>query len=171
MSKNGKLTAKQEAFAIEYSICHNGTKAAIKAGYSARSARQIAEENLTKPDIQEKIAEQEKEAEKTHRMERRLIELSLTNLLKQSLPVRYYIKVIELLCKIWGIFDTPANKQQQLTQRLMEKQMAMLDQMQDMMRYIQGLDTHLEKIEYLEETQDASTGNQHNPNGENNDQE
>ena len=34
MSKNGTLTAKQEAFAIEYSISHNGTKAAIKAGYS-----------------------------------------------------------------------------------------------------------------------------------------
>lgn len=31
-SEKSKLTAKQEAFAIEYSISHNGTKAAIKAG-------------------------------------------------------------------------------------------------------------------------------------------
>ena len=50
-----KLTNKQEAFCIEYMKDSNGTQAAIRAGYSKNSARQIAEENLSKPDIAARI--------------------------------------------------------------------------------------------------------------------
>jgi len=55
--KNGKLTAKQEEFCRQYLIDLNGTQAAIRAGYSPKTARQIADENLSKPDIQAKIIE------------------------------------------------------------------------------------------------------------------
>ena len=51
------LTAKQQAFVREYLIDLNGAQAAIRAGYSKKSARQIAKENLTKPDIATAIAE------------------------------------------------------------------------------------------------------------------
>lgn len=47
-----KLTPKQEMFVREYLIDFNGTRAAIAAGYSKRSAKEIASENLTKPNIQ-----------------------------------------------------------------------------------------------------------------------
>ena len=47
-----KLTRKQQAFVQEYLVDLNGTQAAIRAGYSARTARQTAAENLTKPYIQ-----------------------------------------------------------------------------------------------------------------------
>ncbi len=51
------LTAKQEAFCEEYMIDLNATQAAIRAGYSEDTARSIACENLTKPDIEDRIAE------------------------------------------------------------------------------------------------------------------
>lgn len=54
-----------QRFCDEYLIDLNATQAAIRAGYSEKSARAIAAENLTKPDIQEYIAQRmaEKDAE------------------------------------------------------------------------------------------------------------
>lgn len=51
-----KLNAKQQRFVEEYLIDLNATQAAIRAGYSVNSARDIGCENLTKPNIQEAIA-------------------------------------------------------------------------------------------------------------------
>lgn len=45
------LTAKQQRFCDEYLIDLNATQAAIRAGYSRRSARQIADKNMSKADI------------------------------------------------------------------------------------------------------------------------
>lgn len=50
-----KLTVKQQKFADEYIISGNATEAAIKAGYSKRTARSVGAENLTKPYIKEYI--------------------------------------------------------------------------------------------------------------------
>jgi len=50
-----KLTPKQKAFVEEYLIDLNATQAAIRAGYSKKTARKIGQENLTKPDIQKAI--------------------------------------------------------------------------------------------------------------------
>ena len=55
-----KLTAKQARFVEEYVNCLNGTQAAIAAGYSAKTARAIASENLGKPSIQAEIANQQR---------------------------------------------------------------------------------------------------------------
>lgn len=52
-----KLTDKQELFAREFIKDLNATQAAIRAGYSEKTARAIGCENLTKPDIQQRIAE------------------------------------------------------------------------------------------------------------------
>ena len=51
-----KLTKKQQRFIEEYLIDLNATQAAIRAGYSVASAKEIASENLTKPNIQKEIA-------------------------------------------------------------------------------------------------------------------
>lgn len=45
------LTPKQIRFCQEYVIDLNATQAAIRAGYSKRSAASIGEENLRKPEI------------------------------------------------------------------------------------------------------------------------
>jgi len=49
------LTKKQKLFVEEYLIDLNATQAAIRAGYSPTSARQIADENMSKPDIKNAI--------------------------------------------------------------------------------------------------------------------
>jgi phage terminase small subunit len=50
-----KLTEKQQRFCDEYLIDLNATQAAIRAGYSEKTARAMGSENLTKPDIKEYI--------------------------------------------------------------------------------------------------------------------
>lgn len=57
MAKKGKLTEKQQRFVDEYLIDLNATQAAIRAGYSVKTADAIGCENLTKPNIQQAIAE------------------------------------------------------------------------------------------------------------------
>lgn len=49
------LNDKQEMFCREYLIDLNATQAAIRAGYSDKTARKIGSENLTKPDIAQRI--------------------------------------------------------------------------------------------------------------------
>jgi phage terminase small subunit len=45
------LTGRQKAFVLEYAKDFNGTQAAIRAGYSQKTAYSIAYENLRKPEI------------------------------------------------------------------------------------------------------------------------
>lgn len=59
-----KLTKKQQLFVNEYLIDLNATQAAIRAGYSVESARDIGCENLTKPNIQQAIAKEMAERSK-----------------------------------------------------------------------------------------------------------
>ena len=56
-----KLTPKQSRFVDEYLIDLNGTKAAIRAGYSKKTASEVGYENLRKPQIAEAVAEAKKE--------------------------------------------------------------------------------------------------------------
>lgn len=57
------LTDKQKRFCDEYLIDLNATQAAIRAGYSERTARKIGQENLTKPDIRQYIDQRMAEKE------------------------------------------------------------------------------------------------------------
>ncbi len=59
------MTPLQTAFVSEYLIDLNATKAAIRAGYSPDTARQIGSENLSKPDIADAIAAAK--AERSHK--------------------------------------------------------------------------------------------------------
>lgn len=52
-----KLTDKEELFCQEYVKKLNKTKAAIAAGYSKRTAKEIGYQNFTKLHIQDRIAE------------------------------------------------------------------------------------------------------------------
>lgn len=60
------LEPRQERFVQEYLIDLNATQAAIRAGYSEKTASVIGAENLVKPNIQEAIQKAQKErAERT----------------------------------------------------------------------------------------------------------
>lgn len=61
-----RMTAKQKMFCDEYLIDLNATQAAIRAGYSKKTARKIGQENLTKPDIKQYI--EQRMAEKESRL-------------------------------------------------------------------------------------------------------
>lgn len=65
-NKQNKLTAKQEAFCYYYIELNNATQAAIKAGYSARTATSITARLLGNAGIAAKIkqlkGEQQKES-------------------------------------------------------------------------------------------------------------
>lgn len=68
MKINGKqkLNGKQKRFVEEYLIDLNATQAAIRAGYSEKTARQMGTENLAKPVISAAIEEAiAKRAERT----------------------------------------------------------------------------------------------------------
>ena len=60
----GKLTDKQIRFCNEYLIDLNATQAAIRAGYSEKTANRIASENLSKLDIQQYLKKKQEEKEK-----------------------------------------------------------------------------------------------------------
>ena len=64
MAEERELTQKQKRFCDEYLIDLNATQAAIRAGYSEKNARNIASENLAKPNISKYIKKrlEEKEA-------------------------------------------------------------------------------------------------------------
>jgi len=62
-----KLTDKQETFCKEYILDLNATQAAIRAGYSEKTAKEIGSENLTKPNIQERV--QKLKAKRSEKLE------------------------------------------------------------------------------------------------------
>ncbi len=62
-----KLTPKQERFVAEYLIDLNATQAAIRAGYSEKTAQVIGSENLSKPMIAAAVAAAQ--AERSERTE------------------------------------------------------------------------------------------------------
>lgn len=62
-TKTIKLTSKQKTFCDEYIICQNATEAAIKAGYSKKTAGTQGYENMQKPHIRAYIDERMKQHE------------------------------------------------------------------------------------------------------------
>lgn len=58
-----EMTNKQKRFCDEYLVDLNATQAAIRAGYSKKTAYSIGDENLKKPDIQEYIQKRLEEKE------------------------------------------------------------------------------------------------------------
>ena len=57
MSNSEKLTAKQQAFVEQYLVSLNASDAALRAGYSKKTAPYIGAENLKKPLIKAAITE------------------------------------------------------------------------------------------------------------------
>lgn len=73
------LTDKQKRFCEEYLIDLNATQAAIRAGYSEKTAYRTGADNLRKPQIEEYIAKRQKELSRSTEItqERVIKELAL----------------------------------------------------------------------------------------------
>ena len=59
-----KLTEKQQRFVDEYLIDLNATQAAVRAGYSVKTAKEQGSQNLTKLNVQQAISEKMAERSK-----------------------------------------------------------------------------------------------------------
>lgn len=140
---SGALTPKQARFVAEYLIDLNATQAAIRAGYSAKTAYSIGNENLSKPEIAAAIAAgQGKVAAKldiTAEKVLRDLEDARTGAMKQG-QFSAAIKAAELHGKHLGMFiertentteltvrdviDRPPNETREQWMRRREKEMA-----------------------------------------------
>lgn len=90
-----ELNEKQKLFCEEFLIDLNATQAAIRAGYSKKTARSIAAENLTKPYIQEYIKSliEERKQKIKYTQEDLLKDLiEVKNRCMQAVPVMRYDK-------------------------------------------------------------------------------
>jgi phage terminase small subunit len=63
------LTPKQQRFVDEYLIDLNATQAAIRAGYSAKTAQVIGAENLRKPLVSDAISANQNERSKSTKID------------------------------------------------------------------------------------------------------
>ena len=105
-----KLTAKQQRFIEEYLVSFNATDAAIKAGYSEKTAYSIGNENLSKPEIKAEIERLQGETSKSIQVTKeslindllRIKDLCITN----PRAVHNSTKAIEVLNKMLG-FNEP----------------------------------------------------------------
>ena len=128
------LNEKQKQFCNEYLIDFNGTQAAIRAGYSRNTARSIANENLTKPDIQAYLKELiESRNERTKITQDEVIEKikEVAEVCMQQIPVdedcsAYKLvdsaganKALDMLAKHTGVYEID-NKQKNSVLNLAE---------------------------------------------------
>ena len=108
-----KLTGKQARFCKEYVIDFNATRAAEAAGYSKNTARNIASENLTKPDIQDEIQRLTKKTTENlevsaERVVEELAKMGLTDkdqLGDFTLDSKDKLKALEMLARHTGTFN------------------------------------------------------------------
>ena len=86
MAKTAKLTEKQQRFVEEYLIDLNATQAAIRAGYSAKTADQQGSRLLANVKVQQAIAERMAERSKRTgvNQDRVVLELSKIAFLKMT---------------------------------------------------------------------------------------
>lgn len=102
-----ELTDRQARFCEEYLIDLNATQAAIRAGYSEKTANRIASELLSKLDIQEKIAELKAERAKRTEMTQDSVIQELAAVARAEVKgvcAVDKLKALELLGKHLGMF-------------------------------------------------------------------
>jgi hypothetical protein len=104
---NNRLTIKQLRFVENYVRSGDGTKAAIKSGYSPKSARISAGQLLDNPLIIEAIERVSAAINLTnqparHRVEQELYEIILTAKVENNHLI--LLKSLDMLCKISGLY-------------------------------------------------------------------
>jgi len=116
-----RLTARQRRFVEEYCVIRrregagsetmlNGTQAAIAAGYSKKTARQMAHENLTKPYIQKEIEARQKGLREAATLQgldvlERLSDVARMDMKENPTFRREILGALIVLAKVYGLFD------------------------------------------------------------------
>lgn len=113
------LTEKQKRFVAEYLVDLNATQAAIRAGYSEKTAEVIGYENLRKPQIAAAVdkAIKEREGRTEITQDKVLKELGKVAFAKAAdytdaaLKYSNKLRALELLGKHLGMFDGKSGQQ------------------------------------------------------------
>ena len=105
------MTDKQEKFCEEYLIDLNATQAAMRAGYSKKTAYSIGDENLKKPELQEYIQKRQKEGQERAEVTRsdiidQLKSIGFVDLDMDNIKATDKIKALELMARMLGL-DKP----------------------------------------------------------------
>lgn len=109
-----QMTDKQKKFCDEYLIDLNATQAAIRAGYSKKTANRIASENLSKLDIQEYISAKKKELQKKNEIKlddvvEALKTIGFADINPAIIKASDKIKALEVIAKMLGLNETTDN--------------------------------------------------------------
>jgi phage terminase small subunit len=102
-----KLSAKQEQFCREYLVDLNATQAAIRAGYSPKTARSQGQRLLTNVDVQEFVqAAKTERADKVARTAQDVLNdiIAVTSQARDEGDLKTALKGLELQGKHLGMF-------------------------------------------------------------------
>jgi len=99
------LTPKQRKFCEEYLIDLNATQAALRAGYSKKTAKDIACQNLAKPNISEKIAELQEETRKRTLVTVDFVVNGIKTIAEEGEQENNRLKAYDLLGKHLGVYE------------------------------------------------------------------
>lgn len=99
------ITAKQKRFCDEYLIDMNATQAAIRAGYSKKTAGAIGSENLKKPEIRAYIDARLEPMEDNTIMRAEEVQQVITEIARdKAAPRKDRLKAAELMGKRYRLF-------------------------------------------------------------------
>lgn len=163
------LTDKQEMFCREYLIDLNATQAAIRAGYSDNTARKIGSENLTKPDIAQRIIDLK--SERNERVEvnadyvlRRLVEIDEMDVL-EILKDDGGLKMVHEWPKVWrttlsglDILTTVTNFDETTMENILKK-----IKWPDKVKNLELLGKHISVMAFKEQASHEHTGKNGGP--------
>lgn len=119
---NKKLTEKQKRFCEEYLIDLNATQAAIRAGYSSKTASRIAIELLNKTHVSKYLAElMRKRSESTRITSEQVVkELEKIAFSDAEITGKEKMKALELLGKHLGMFQNQTSDENKILEKLDE---------------------------------------------------
>lgn len=105
-----RLSEKQKRFCDEYLVDYNATQAAIRAGYSPTSAKQIGQNNMTKHDVRAYLDERLEQLHNERTATAAEVMEFLTGVMRsedEGSVAR--LKAAELLGKRFGLFTEKVN--------------------------------------------------------------
>ncbi len=163
------LTDKQEMFCREYLIDLNATQAAIRAGYSEKTANRTGSENLSKPDIAQRIIDLK--SERNERVEvnadyvlRRLVEIDEMDVL-DILKDDGGLKMVHEWPKVWrttlsglDILTTVTNFDETTMENILKK-----IKWPDKVKNLELLGKHISVLAFKEQTSHEHTGKNGGP--------
>jgi len=143
MNNNGEFTPKQKRFCEEYMVDLNATKAAIRAGYSKKTAYSIGQENLKKNVIRRYIHDSmiARSLRTQVTADRVLQELAKIAFAEKGEKTRDKLKALDMLAKYLSSNDYQSIRLRPIFERVSRFEEFMMDMDEEKKKLI------LEKIE------------------------